>query len=66
MWVDQKMIDILNHYIQSKTNHGSLQYLKTLKNYLRDEVYIDVNDHMELKNNNNNNNKNINYGGKIV
>ena len=62
----QNMIDILKHYVQSKTNHGSLQYLKTLKNYLRDEVYVDVKDHMNLKNKQNNNNKNVDYGGKIV
>lgn len=61
-----KMLDIVKYYIKQKTNNNSLQYLKTLKNYLRDEVYVDVNDHMELKSQNNNNNKNINYGGKIV
>jgi len=60
----QKMLDIVTHYLHQKTNNNSLQYLKTLKNYLRDEVYVDVSDHMELKNENNN--KNINYGGKIV
>ena len=59
-----KMLDIVTYYISQKTNNNSLQYLKTLKNYLRDEVYVDVNDHMSLKNENNN--KNINYGGKIV
>jgi len=59
-----KMLDIVKYYISQKKNNNSLQYLKTLKNYLRDEVYVDVHDHMELKNENNN--KNINYGGKIV
>jgi len=60
------MLDVVTYYVLQKTNNNSLQYLKTLKNYLRDEVYIDVNDHMELKSKNNNNNKNINYEGKIV
>ena len=59
-----KMLDIVTYYISQKTNNNSLQYLKTLKNYLRDEVYVDVHDHMNLKTENNN--KNINYGGKIV
>jgi len=60
----QTMLDFLVYYINNMKQNGKMIYIKTLKNYLRDEVYVDVQEHM--KNTNNNNKNNIDYGGKLV
>jgi len=60
----QLMMELLSHYVDNINKSGKIAYIKTLKNYLRDEVYIDVQEHM--KNTNNNNKNNIDYGGKLV
>ncbi|QDP46402.1 MAG: hypothetical protein GOVbin1709_64 [Prokaryotic dsDNA virus sp.] len=60
----QKMLELLSYYVDNLKKSGKMMYIKTLKNYLRDEVYIDVQEHM--KNTNNNNNNNIDYGGKVI
>ena len=58
------MLDFLVYYINNMKQNGKMIYIKTLKNYLRDEVYVDVQEHM--KNIDNNNKNNIDYGGKLV
>ena len=62
------LINIVNHYVQSKIKSGSQAYLKTMKNFLRDETWRDVWEEMQRAHNpkRGDNEKEIDYGGKLI
>ena len=41
-----------------------MQYIKTLKNFLKEDIWKEYHD--EMKTGNNNNKKNVNYGGRLI
>ena len=49
-------------YIEEKTKRGDIAFLKTMRNFLKDETWRDVKEYMD----NNNNNKDVDYGGKLI
>mgnify|MGYP003637583719 FL=1 len=60
----QRLQKILEIYIEEKKRTGSAAYLKTLKNWLKQEIWKDVIDWVAAKNTNQT--KDINYGGKLI
>ena len=52
----------VNHYVEVKTNRGDLCWIKTMLNFLKQEIWADVIDDI----NNNEPENRINYGGKMV
>ena len=52
----------LEHYIDSKTKRGDMCWIKTMLNFLRQEIWSDMIDDI----NNNEPDNTINYGGKMV
>ena len=51
----------VEHYLREKKGSGSIAYIKTLKNWLAQEIYMDVKDEINYKDPN----KKVDYGGKV-
>ena len=51
----------LEYYIKDKQSSGSQAYMKTLKNWLAQELYIDIKEEINFKDPN----KKVDYGGSI-
>ena len=49
-------------YIEEKTKRGDMAFIKTMRNFLKDETWRDVQEYM----NTSNNNKDVDYGGKLI
>jgi len=60
----QRLQKILELYIQEKKRTGSAAYLKSLRNWLKQDVWRDVLDWVANKKSSNN--KDIDYGGKLI
>ena len=60
----KELQDTLEYYIRRKESTGDLRYIKTLKNFLKEDIWKEYNE--EMKNSNNQINKNINYGGRLL
>ena len=62
------LISIVNWYVTSKIKTGSQSYLKTMKNFLRDETWRDVWEEMQRMKNPSpgDNERDIDYGGKLI
>jgi hypothetical protein len=60
----QRLQKILETYIEEKKRTGSLAYLKTLKNWLKQDIWRDVLEWVASKRSNKL--KDINYGGKLI
>ena len=60
----KELQDTLEYYIKRKESVGDMQYIKTLKNFLKEDIWKEYNE--EMKSSNNKNNKNINYGGRLI
>ena len=54
----------LEYYIKRKESTGDMRYIKTLKNFLKEDIWKEYYD--EMKNSNNKINKDINYGGRLL
>ena len=52
----------LEYYIDDKKKGGDLAYLKTMKNFLKDETWRDVMEQMKTCSNK----TNVDYGGKLI
>ena len=52
----------LEYYIADKKRGGDLAYLKTMKNFLKDETWRDVMEQMKTYSNK----TNVDYGGKLI
>jgi|10_taG_2_1085330.scaffolds.fasta_scaffold12035_3 hypothetical protein len=52
----------LEYYIAEKKKGGDIAYLKTMKNFLKDETWRDVKEQMKL----NVNKTDVDYGGKLI
>ena len=52
----------LEYYIEEKKKRGDVAYLKTMRNFLKDETWRDVKEYMEV----NTNKKDVDYGGKLI
>lgn len=52
----------LEYYIAEKKKGGDIAYLKTMKNFLKDETWRDVKEQMKL----NANKTDVDYGGKLI
>ena len=61
----QRLQKILEVYIQEKKRTGSAAYLKTLRNWLKQDIWKDVIEWVANKQSTNNN-KDIDYGGKLI
>ena len=59
----QQMQDAIEYYVRRYTDSGNLPYLKTLKNWLLQEIWRDVLGHISGPNYKPV--KTVNYGGKI-
>lgn len=56
-----EMKKYLEYYLREKKTSGNVMYIKTLKNWLAQEIYIDTKEEMNHKDTN----KKIDYGGSI-
>jgi len=54
----------IEYYVTQKEARGDMQYIKTLKNFLKEDIWKEYYD--EMKTGNNNNKKNVNYGGRLI
>jgi hypothetical protein len=61
----QKLQKILEIYIKEKKKTGSVAYLKTLRNWLKQDIWRDVIEWVASKQSTNND-KDIDYGGKLI
>jgi len=52
----------LEYYVEEKNKRGDMAYLKTMRNFLKDETWRDVKEYMEI----NINKKDVDYGGKLI
>jgi hypothetical protein len=60
----QRLQKILEVYIKEKKRTGSIAYLKTLRNWLKQDIWKDVIEWVTSKRSTNN--KDIDYGGKLI
>ena len=60
----QQLQVAVKFYIDKRKATGNVAYLKTLKNWLKEEIWKDI--LIGLKKNKNKPNKNVNYGGKLI
>ena len=60
----QQLQVALKFYVDKRKSTGNVAYLKTLKNWLKEEIWKDI--LIGLKKNKNKTNKNVNYGGKLI
>ena len=60
----QRLQKVLEIYVKEKKRTGSSAYLKTLKNWLKQEIWKDVIDWVATKSTNQT--KDIDYGGKLI
>ena len=52
----------LEYYLTEKKKSGDLAYVKTMRNFLKDETWRDVQEYMKI----NDNKKDVDYGGKLI
>ena len=57
-------MNLLVDMLATRKATGNVAYLKTLKNWLKEEIWKDI--LIGLKKNKNKPNKNVNYGGKLI
>ena len=60
----QQLQVALKFYVDKRKATGNVAYLKTLKNWLKEEIWKDI--LIGLRKNKNKPNKNVNYGGKLI
>ncbi len=59
-----RLMELLKYYVDNMTRTGNMMYMKTMRNWFKDEVYVDLEEHM--KENNNKPNNSVDYGGKLL
>tara|TARA_R110000787_G_scaffold21504_1_gene63532 strand:+ start:5142 stop:5792 length:651 start_codon:yes stop_codon:yes gene_type:complete len=62
----QQLHVALKFYVDKRKQTGNVAYLKTLKNWLKDEIWKDILLGLKKNKGKNNNNKGVNYGGKLI